>query len=129
MIVVLFGLPISANRRRGGLAIQFGINLLITFIYLVFMKVSQAFGKSGELNPLITAWLANFIFLTGCYLQYKTSSEIDAHPNPSQGKGKGFLITNLSLKIQTMSITFKNNEIVKIEIVGKKTLRTLRSLS
>ena len=63
IIVVLFGLPISANRRRGSLAIQFGINLLITFLYLVFMKVSQAFGKSGVLNPLLTAWFANFIFL------------------------------------------------------------------
>ncbi|MCL6100561.1 MAG: LptF/LptG family permease, partial [Bacteroidetes bacterium] len=63
IIVVLFGLPISASKRRGSLAIQFGINLLITFLYLVFMKVSQAFGKSGVLNPLLTAWFANFIFL------------------------------------------------------------------
>jgi lipopolysaccharide export system permease protein len=63
IVVVLFGLPISANRRRGGIALQFGINLLITFIYLVFMKVSQAFGKNGVLDPLITSWLANIIFL------------------------------------------------------------------
>ncbi len=63
IVVVLFGLPISTNRRRGGLSIQLGINLLITFLYLVFMKVSQAFGKSGVLNPLLTAWFANFIFL------------------------------------------------------------------
>jgi len=63
IIVVLFGLPISASRRRGSMAIHFGINLLITFLYLVFMKISQAFGKSGVLNPLITAWFANFIFL------------------------------------------------------------------
>jgi len=63
VVVVFFGLPISANRRRGGLAIQFGINLLITFVYLVFMKVSQAFGKNGVLDPLITAWIANLVFL------------------------------------------------------------------
>ncbi len=47
-------------------------------------------------------------------------------PIPTLPKGKGFLITNLSLEIQTMSNTFKNNEIVKIEIVRKKTLRTLQ---
>lgn len=75
MIVVLFGLPISANRRRGGLAIQFGINLLITFIYLVFMKVSQAFGKSGVLNPLITAWFANFIFLLAALYNIKRAQK------------------------------------------------------
>ena len=75
VVVVLFGLPISANRRRGGLAIQFGINLLITFIYLVFMKVSQAFGKSGQLNPLITAWLANFIFLLAALYNIKRAQK------------------------------------------------------
>lgn len=63
VVVVFFGLPISTNRRKGGLAIQFGINLLITFIYLVFMKISQAFGKNGVLDPFITAWIANIIFL------------------------------------------------------------------
>ena len=62
IIVVLFGLPLSANKRKGGLAIQFGISLLVTFVYLVFMKVSQAFGKNGVLHPLITAWFANMVF-------------------------------------------------------------------
>jgi lipopolysaccharide export system permease protein len=65
LIVVLFGLPISANRRKGGLAIQVGISILATFIYLVFMKVSQAFGKNGALEPFLTAWFANLFFLAG----------------------------------------------------------------
>ena len=63
VIVVLFGLPISANKRKGGVASQVGLNILVTFLYLVFMKVSQAFGKNGSLNPIITAWFANFIFM------------------------------------------------------------------
>jgi lipopolysaccharide export system permease protein len=63
-VVILFGLTISANKRKGGTAIQFGINVLLTFIYLVFMKISQAFGKNGVLNPFITAWLANFLFMS-----------------------------------------------------------------
>jgi lipopolysaccharide export system permease protein len=65
LIIVLFGLPISINKKKSGLAVQVGINLLITFIYLVFMKVSQAYGKNGSLDPILTAWFANFIFLVG----------------------------------------------------------------
>ena len=68
IIVVIFGLPISANRRKGGLAVQIGINILVTFIYLVFMKVSQAFGKNGALDPLITAWFANLVFLSAALI-------------------------------------------------------------
>ncbi len=65
LITLLFGLPISVNRRGSGLALQIGINLLITFVYLAFMQISQAFGKNGALEPFVTAWLANFVFLIG----------------------------------------------------------------
>ncbi|MCW9095727.1 MAG: LptF/LptG family permease [Ignavibacteriaceae bacterium] len=68
VIIVLFGLPISTNKRRGGLAVQVGINILIAFVYLVFMKVSQAFGKNGALDPILTAWFANIIFAVGTFI-------------------------------------------------------------
>lgn len=62
LVCVLFGLPLSSNKRKGGLALQFGINLLITFVYLGFMKISQAFGKNGVMDPILTAWFANILF-------------------------------------------------------------------
>lgn len=68
VIIVLFGLPISANKRKSGLAVQVGINILIAFVYLVFMKVSQAFGKNGALDPIFTAWFANLIFAVGTFI-------------------------------------------------------------
>jgi len=68
LVVILFGLPLSANKRRGELALQFGINILVTFIYLGFMQISQAFGKNGALNPILTAWLANIVFFTGAVI-------------------------------------------------------------
>ncbi len=63
VIVVLFGVPFASVKRRGGIGVQLGISLLICFIYLIFMKVSQVFGYNGDLHPLLTAWLANLIFL------------------------------------------------------------------
>ncbi|MFA6541838.1 MAG: LptF/LptG family permease [Bacteroidota bacterium] len=64
VIVVLFGVPFSFGKRRGGLALQFGISVAICFIYLAFMKISEVFGYNGDLHPLLTAWLANIIFFT-----------------------------------------------------------------
>jgi len=63
LIVVFIGFPLASGKKRGGLALQFGISLLFTFIYLGFMKISQAFGKNGVLDPVVTAWSANIIFL------------------------------------------------------------------
>jgi lipopolysaccharide export system permease protein len=62
VIVVLFGVPFASQRRRGGVGVQLGISLLICFIYLIFMKVSQVFGYNGDIDPLLTAWLANILF-------------------------------------------------------------------
>ncbi len=65
VIVVLFGVPFASQRRRGGVGVQLGISLLICFIYLIFMKVSQVFGYNGDIDPLLTAWAANLLFLAG----------------------------------------------------------------
>jgi lipopolysaccharide export system permease protein len=62
-IVVFFGVPFSSSKRRSGLAVEFGISIGICFIYLVFMKTSEVFGYNGSLDPFITAWLADFLFL------------------------------------------------------------------
>lgn len=63
VIMVLFGVPFASARPRGGIALGFGICTAVTFIYLAFMKVSQVIGYNGDVNPLLTAWLANLIFL------------------------------------------------------------------
>jgi lipopolysaccharide export system permease protein len=67
-IVVLFGVPFAATKRRAGLAIQFGISIGLCFVYLAFMKISQVFGYNGSLDPLLTAWLANIIFIGGAII-------------------------------------------------------------
>jgi lipopolysaccharide export system permease protein len=62
LIVVLFGVPFASQKKRGGLAMQFAVALGIAFVYLAFTKISFTFGYSGEMPPLLTAWLANGLF-------------------------------------------------------------------
>jgi lipopolysaccharide export system permease protein len=63
IIVIIFGISISTGtKRRKGIALQFGISMLVSFIYLGFVKISQSFGYNGDLNPMFTAWLANLLF-------------------------------------------------------------------
>jgi lipopolysaccharide export system permease protein len=63
-IVIIFGISISTgSKKRKGLALQFGISILVSFIYLGFVKISQSFGYNGDLNPVFTAWLANLVFV------------------------------------------------------------------
>lgn len=64
VIVVLFGIPFSSVRRRSGPGIEFGIAIAVTFLYMAFLQISQAFGYNGDIHPLVTAWMANGIFFT-----------------------------------------------------------------
>ncbi len=62
IIVVFFGVPLAARKKRSGLALEFGISILVSFIYLLVIKVSEVLGYDGFVNPLLTAWLANIVF-------------------------------------------------------------------
>jgi lipopolysaccharide export system permease protein len=73
LIIVLFGVPFASIRKKGGLAIQMSAVLVITFVYLVFTKVSQTIGYSSDLNPILIAWLANIVFLIlALFVIYRT---------------------------------------------------------
>ena len=63
-IVVLLGAPLAARRRRGGISLNFGVSLLVTFIYFIIIRVGQVLGYQGTLNPILGAWLGNLVFLT-----------------------------------------------------------------
>ena len=76
VIVVLFGVPFSSVKRRGGVGVQLGISLLICFVYLILMKVTQVFGYNGDVNPLLTAWAANIFFLIGAVIVLVESAEV-----------------------------------------------------
>ncbi|MBX7045335.1 MAG: LptF/LptG family permease [Ignavibacteria bacterium] len=72
LVTIIFGVSLSSNRRKGGAALQFGISILVCFIYLGFLKISQTFGYNGDIPPLLTAWLANIVFsLVAFYYLFK----------------------------------------------------------
>lgn len=61
-IIVLFGAPLSATKRRGSAAMGFGISLAICFLYFGLVKTGQTMGHNGAFSPLLGAWLGNFVF-------------------------------------------------------------------
>lgn len=62
IIVVLFGVPFASVKKKGGIAVQIGAALVISFLYLIFTKVSQAVVLGTGLDPIIAGWFANGLF-------------------------------------------------------------------
>ena len=64
-IIVLFGAPLAARKRRSGPALGFALALLISFIYFLFLRTGQVLGHKGELPPWLAAWIGNIVFGAG----------------------------------------------------------------
>jgi lipopolysaccharide export system permease protein len=62
VIIVLFGVPFAATRRRGGLVLGFGLSLLVCFVYFGFMQIGKILGYHGTIEPLVAAWAGNATF-------------------------------------------------------------------
>ncbi len=62
LLLLIISVPLAAVRRRGGQAVRFGIALSVAFVYLALQKLTQPFGYSGDLSPLLTAWLPHAVF-------------------------------------------------------------------
>ncbi len=69
VIIVFFGVPLAAIRRRGGLVLGFGLGLLICFVYFGLMQIGKVLGYNETLPPQLAAWGGNFVFaLLGFFL-------------------------------------------------------------
>ncbi|NIQ37923.1 MAG: LPS export ABC transporter permease LptG [Proteobacteria bacterium] len=63
LIMVLIGIPFALKTgRTGGFAAGIGISLAIGLVYWILISVSRAFGHSGILPPLLSAWSPHVLF-------------------------------------------------------------------
>lgn len=65
-VMVILGIPFALrNNRSGGLALGIGASVAIGFAYFVVNAVLLSYGRSGILPPVVAAWGANFLFVSG----------------------------------------------------------------
>ncbi len=63
IIMSLLAVPFAVGKRReGGLGLDLGIGLAVTFVYWLFYSLSLSMGRSGTLHPIVAAWLPSFFF-------------------------------------------------------------------
>lgn len=53
-IVVLIGFPIAVRTKQSGMALNFGIAMMITFVVRVLYEVFRVLGHSGALRPVLS---------------------------------------------------------------------------
>ena len=61
-ILTLIGVSLSSRKIKGGIGMQIGIGLALTFSYILFMQFASQFSLKGDLNPALAMWLPNIIY-------------------------------------------------------------------
>ncbi len=61
-ILTLMGVSLSSRKTRGGIGLQLGIGITLSFAYILFMQISNTFATSGSITPLIAVWMPNLVF-------------------------------------------------------------------
>lgn len=72
--MALIGAAMSVHTIKTGLARNFGIALLITFLYYVALRLGLVMGENGTLDPLAGAWFGNMLFAPlGLFLMWRAA--------------------------------------------------------
>ena len=63
LVLVIIGISIALRQKRGGTPLAVSIGMGICFLYLTILGFARSLGLSGVLPPIVSAWLANLVFL------------------------------------------------------------------
>ncbi len=62
IIMILIGSVVGIYFRKAALVLSFFVAVIISFGYYGLLALGIAFGKSGMLNPIAAAWIANIVY-------------------------------------------------------------------
>jgi lipopolysaccharide export system permease protein len=61
-IMTLIGVSLSSRKVRGGIGMNIGIGLILSFSFILFLQFASQFSLKGNLSPLIAMWIPNIIY-------------------------------------------------------------------
>ncbi|MEI6124876.1 MAG: LptF/LptG family permease [Bacteroidota bacterium] len=68
-ILTIIGVAVSSRKVRGGIGLHIAFGLALTFLFILFMQITETFAIYGNLPPLLAVWLPNLFFAAiGIYL-------------------------------------------------------------
>jgi lipopolysaccharide export system permease protein len=70
-ILTLIGVSLSSKKVRGGIGMNIGIGLILSFSYILFLQFASQFSLKGNLGPMLAMWIPNILYSIIALVLYK----------------------------------------------------------
>jgi lipopolysaccharide export system permease protein len=70
-ILTLIGVSLSSRKIRGGIGMNIGLGLILSFSYILFLQFASQFSLKGDLGPMIAMWIPNLLYSIIALVLYK----------------------------------------------------------
>jgi lipopolysaccharide export system permease protein len=70
-ILTLIGVSLSSRKVRGGIGMNIGIGLILSFSYILFLQFASQFSLKGNLDPMLAMWIPNILYTIIALVLYK----------------------------------------------------------
>ena len=62
-ILTSIGMSLSSRKVKGGMGVNIGIGLILSFTYIMFSTISSTFATNGDMSPRLAVWLPNILYI------------------------------------------------------------------
>lgn len=91
-ILTTIGVSLSSRKVKGGMGLNLGVGLALSFSYILFQTVSATFAINGNTPPIVAVWIPNILYtLIAIYLyekllnNYRSFSSFSRQSSPLAG--------------------------------------------
>lgn len=72
-ILTLIGVSLSSEKKRGGIGLNIGVGLTLSFSYILFTTISSTFAIQSSMSPFLAVWLPNLTFIPIAFFLYRNT--------------------------------------------------------
>lgn len=74
-ILTIIGMSLSSRKVKGGMGLNIGVGLVLSFGYILFTTVTSTFAVSGLTSPMVAMWIPNIVYGIIAVILYRKAAQ------------------------------------------------------